>query len=56
MRKDSQKKTDAQPPQEFQVIVKGGVVIRVPDQPIAAKRGFVRGMRTDGFREKKDRL
>lgn len=42
--------------QEFQVITKGGVIIRVPDKPIAEMRGFVRGMRTTGFREKKDRL
>lgn len=42
--------------QEFQVITKGGVIIRVPDKPIAEMRGFVRGMRTTGFREKKGRL
>jgi len=42
--------------QEFQVIAKGGMVTLVPDRPISSMRGFVRGMRTTGFREKKDRL
>jgi AbrB family looped-hinge helix DNA binding protein len=42
--------------QEFQVIAKGGMVTLVPDKPISSMRGFVRGMRTTGFREKKDRL
>jgi AbrB family looped-hinge helix DNA binding protein len=41
------------PGQEFQVIAKGGVIILVPEKPIAAMRGFLRGMRTTGFREKK---
>lgn len=41
--------------QEFQVIAKGGSVTLVPDKPISSMRGFVRGMRTTGFREKKDR-
>ncbi|MBV9495240.1 MAG: AbrB/MazE/SpoVT family DNA-binding domain-containing protein [Acidobacteria bacterium] len=42
--------------QEFQVITKAGQITLVPDKPIAAMRGFVRGMRTTGFREKKDRF
>lgn len=41
--------------QEFQVIAKGGSVTLVPDKPISSMRGFVRGIRTTGFREKKDR-
>jgi AbrB family looped-hinge helix DNA binding protein len=44
------------PGQEFQVIAKRGVITLVPDKPIAAMRGFLRGMRTAGFREKKDRM
>jgi len=54
--KDVRERSDIRPGQEFQVIVKGGVITLVPDKPIAAMRGFVRGMRTTGFREKKDRL
>jgi AbrB family looped-hinge helix DNA binding protein len=46
---------DIRPGQQFQVIVKGSVITLVPDKPIAAMRGFLRGMRTAGFREKKDR-
>jgi hypothetical protein len=38
------------------VIAKRGVITLVPDKPIAAMRGFLRGMRTAGFREKKDRM
>ncbi len=56
MPKKARKRSDIRPEQEFQVIAKGGVIILVPDKPIAAMRGFVRGMRTTGFREKKDRL
>jgi AbrB family looped-hinge helix DNA binding protein len=43
------------PGQKFQVIVKRGVITLIPDKPIAAMRGFLRGMRIEGFREKKDR-
>ena len=56
MPKDLPEPTEIQHRQEFQMIVKGGVVTLVPEKPIAAMRGFVRGMRTAGFREKKDRL
>ena len=42
--------------QEFQVIAKGGQITLVPDKPLAAMRGFVRGIKTTGFREKKDRF
>jgi AbrB family looped-hinge helix DNA binding protein len=54
--KDVRVRADIQPGQEFQVIVKGGVISLVPDKPIVAMRGFLRGMRTAGFREKKDRI
>jgi AbrB family looped-hinge helix DNA binding protein len=42
--------------QEFQVIAKGGQITLIPDRPIASMRGFVKGIRTTGFREKKDRF
>ena len=42
--------------QKFQVFVKGGVITLVPDQPLSALRGFLRGMDVEGVREKEDRL
>jgi len=56
MPKKTGERSDIRPGQEFHIINKGGVIILVPDKPVAAMRGFVRGMRTAGFREKKDRL
>ena len=43
------------PGQELRVVAKNGTITLIPDRPIASMRGFVRGMRTGGFREKKDR-
>jgi AbrB family looped-hinge helix DNA binding protein len=43
------------PGQEMQVIRKGNVIMLVPDRPISAYRGILRGMSTTGYREKKDR-
>lgn len=54
--KDIRSRTDVRPGQEFQVITKGGIITLVPDKPISAMRGFLRGIRTTGFREKKDRF
>ncbi len=42
--------------QVVQVIARSGVITLVPDQPIAALRGFLKGMRTTGLREKRERL
>jgi AbrB family looped-hinge helix DNA binding protein len=49
--KDVRIRTGIRPGQEYQVITKRGVIILVPDKPIAGMRGFLRGMRTVGFRE-----
>ena len=54
--KEVRARMDIRPGQEFQVIAKRGVITLVPDKSIAAMRGFLRGMRTAGFREKKDRM
>lgn len=54
--KDVRDSADIRVGQEFQVIAKGGMLTFVPDKPISSMRGFVRGIRTSGFREKKDRL
>lgn len=53
--KDVRERAKIRVGQEFQVITKGGIVTLVPDKPISSMRGFVRGIRTTGFREKKDR-
>jgi AbrB family looped-hinge helix DNA binding protein len=44
------------PGQDLQVIRKGNVIMLVPDRPISAYRGILRGLTTSGFREKKDRF
>lgn len=54
--KDVRAKVGIKPGQEFQVVAKGNVITLVPDRPISAMRGFLRGIRTSGFREKKDRF
>jgi AbrB family looped-hinge helix DNA binding protein len=54
--KDVRDSADIRVGQEFQVIAKGGMITFVPDKPISSMRGFVRGIRTTGLREKKDRL
>jgi len=54
--KDVRVRMAIQPGQEFQVIARRGVITLVPDKPIAAMRGFLRGMRASGFRETKDRM
>lgn len=53
--KDVRERAKIRVGQECVVIAKGGSVTLVSDRPISAMRGFVRGMRTTGFREKKDR-
>ena len=52
--KDVRARVGIRPGQEFQVIAKGGVIALVPERLLSAMRGFVRGMKTSGFREKKD--
>ncbi len=55
--KDVRERVDIRIGQEYQVVAKAdGLIALVPDRPIATMRGFVRGIRTTGFREKKDRL
>jgi AbrB family looped-hinge helix DNA binding protein len=44
------------PGQELQVIRKGNVILLVPERPMSAFRGILRGLPTTGYREKKDRL
>ena len=42
--------------QRFQVIAKRGVITLVPEEPVSAYRGSLKGMRVSQLREKKDRF
>jgi AbrB family looped-hinge helix DNA binding protein len=42
--------------QVLQVIAKNGVITLIPDRPLAALKGFAKGVKTEGFRDKQDRL
>ncbi|HEV8132940.1 MAG TPA: AbrB/MazE/SpoVT family DNA-binding domain-containing protein [Acidobacteriota bacterium] len=41
--------------QIVQVIAKNGVIALIPEQPLAELRGFLKGMKTNRVREKRDR-
>jgi AbrB family looped-hinge helix DNA binding protein len=53
--KDVRERHKLKPGQEMQVISKGDAITLVPDRPLSAYRGVLRGMSTDSSREKKDR-
>ena len=42
--------------QKLAVVVKEGTITLVPDRPLAAFRGFLKGMRIGEIREKRDRM
>jgi AbrB family looped-hinge helix DNA binding protein len=52
--KEIREQVVVRPGQKFEFVAKGGLIALVPDKPIAAMRGFVRGIRMTGFREKMD--
>jgi AbrB family looped-hinge helix DNA binding protein len=54
--KEVRERHGVKPGLEMQVISKGSSIILVPDRPLSAFRGILRGMPTDGHREKKDRM
>ena len=54
--KEIRERHGLKPGQEMQVISKGETITLIPDRPLAAFRGILRGMPTKGSREKKDRL
>jgi AbrB family looped-hinge helix DNA binding protein len=54
--KEVRTRAGVKPGQRFQVVTRGGVITLVPDRPLSEMRGFLKGMRTTGFREKKDRF
>jgi AbrB family looped-hinge helix DNA binding protein len=42
--------------QVVQVLAKNGVITLIPDRPLSSLRGFLKGARPEGFREKQERL
>lgn len=54
--KEVRSRADVRPGQEFQVITKGGIITLVPERPLSSMRGFLKGIKTSGLREKRDRL
>ncbi|HTG36152.1 MAG TPA: AbrB/MazE/SpoVT family DNA-binding domain-containing protein [Thermoanaerobaculia bacterium] len=42
--------------QKVHVFARNGVITLVPDQPLSALRGFLKGMNVEGVREKEDRF
>ena len=54
--KDIRKETGLRKGQAFQVISKGGVISLVPERPLSELKGFAKKARSNGFREKRDRL
>jgi AbrB family looped-hinge helix DNA binding protein len=54
--KEVRERHGLKPGLEMQVISKAGSIILVPDRPLSAFRGILRGMPTEGYREKRDRM
>ena len=54
--KEVRESMDLRVGQELQVVTKGGVITLVPERPLSSLRGFAKGIRTNGLREKKDRM
>lgn len=42
--------------QKVHVFARNGVITLVPDRPLSALRGFLKGMNIEGVREKEDRV
>jgi AbrB family looped-hinge helix DNA binding protein len=54
--KEVRTKIDLEKGQVLQVVVRNGVIMLVPDRPLAELRGFVKGMESSELRDKEDRL
>jgi len=54
--KEVRRQIDLEKGQVFQVIVRNGVISLVPDRPLSELRGFLKGLDTEGIRDKEDRL
>ncbi len=54
--KEVRERLHLKPGQRLAVIVRGNVISLVPELPLEELRGYLKGMNTDGLREKVDRL
>ena len=54
--KEVRSKIDLEKGQVLQVVVRKGVIMLIPDRPLAELRGFVKGMESSELRDKEDRL
>ncbi len=54
--KEVRTKIDLEKGQVLQVVVRNGVIMLIPDRPLAELRGFVKGMESSELRDKEDRL
>jgi AbrB family looped-hinge helix DNA binding protein len=54
--KEVRTKIDLEKGQILQVVVRNGVIMLIPDRPLAELRGFVKGMESSELRDKEDRL
>jgi AbrB family looped-hinge helix DNA binding protein len=54
--KEVRSKIDLEKGQVLQVVVRNGVIMLIPDRPLAELRGFVKGMESSGLRDKEDGL
>ncbi len=54
--KEVRERLHLKPGQKLAVIVRGNVISLVPELPLEELRGYLKGMNTDGLREKVDRL
>jgi bifunctional DNA-binding transcriptional regulator/antitoxin component of YhaV-PrlF toxin-antitoxin module len=42
--------------QKVHIFARNGVITLIPDQPLSALRGFLKGVNVEGVREKEDRF
>ncbi len=54
--KEVREKLKLTPKQRLQVVEKGGIITLIPEIPMKSLKGLLKGMKTNGLREKSDRL
>ncbi len=54
--KEVRRQVPLQTGQKLAIVVKEGVISLLPDRPLSALRGYLKGMRVGPIREERDRL